>query len=396
MRLLRYAVAAVLVRLADEGARIALVLLALERTDSAAAGGAMVAALLVPHVVAAPAMGALADRARRPSVVIAAAAVGMGAALAVTATAVGRVPLPLVLVVLLAGGSCGPALTGALTSLLADLTGPDRLPRAYGMDALTYGVAGIAGAPLAAVLAGTVGAAPATFALAGSSAAGGLLIATLPGSVRHAPVPVGLLGGARAIVRDRVLGAVTGATTLGQFGLGALPVVVVVLADRAGTPETAGLLLGVLSAGGLVGSLLWTWRPARPERAAAVVMASLLGVGVPLVAAALTPSLPARLVLFAVSGLFDGPLLGALLTARQRHAPAAVRAQVFTLGAGAKITAAAAGAALAGAAAGLPGAVQLALAGTPAVLAGLLGTHTLRHRSAAPTLVASADVSSQD
>ena len=43
MRLTRYAVAAVLARLADEGARVALVLLALERTGSAAAGAGAVA-----------------------------------------------------------------------------------------------------------------------------------------------------------------------------------------------------------------------------------------------------------------------------------------------------------------------------------------------------------------
>jgi hypothetical protein len=42
----RYLITAVLVRLADEGARIALVLLALERTNSAAVGGLLVAVLL--------------------------------------------------------------------------------------------------------------------------------------------------------------------------------------------------------------------------------------------------------------------------------------------------------------------------------------------------------------
>jgi hypothetical protein len=53
----RYLITAVLIRLADEGARIGLVLLALERTNSAAVGGLLVAVLLVPQVVAAPAIG---------------------------------------------------------------------------------------------------------------------------------------------------------------------------------------------------------------------------------------------------------------------------------------------------------------------------------------------------
>lgn len=43
-----YLSAAVLARIADEGARVSLVLLALDRTGSAAIGGTMVAALLIP------------------------------------------------------------------------------------------------------------------------------------------------------------------------------------------------------------------------------------------------------------------------------------------------------------------------------------------------------------
>ena len=61
-----YLITAVLIRLADEGARVALVLLALERTDSAAVGGLLVAALLVPQALAALAIGLLTDRARLP------------------------------------------------------------------------------------------------------------------------------------------------------------------------------------------------------------------------------------------------------------------------------------------------------------------------------------------
>src|SRR2546429_8823675 len=46
----RYLVVAVLVRLADEGSRVAVVLLALARTSSAAFGGALIAAVMIPHV----------------------------------------------------------------------------------------------------------------------------------------------------------------------------------------------------------------------------------------------------------------------------------------------------------------------------------------------------------
>src|SRR5581483_5653900 len=60
-----YLTSAFLARTADEGARVALVMLASQRAGSPALGGALVAALMIPHVIAAPVAGALADSVRR-------------------------------------------------------------------------------------------------------------------------------------------------------------------------------------------------------------------------------------------------------------------------------------------------------------------------------------------
>src|ERR1700760_2834106 len=98
-RLSAYVVAAVTVRLADEGGRVALILLALDRLHRAGTGGLLVAALMIPHVVAAPAVGALIDRTRRPSLVVGGLALGFAAALASTAAVLGRLPLGVALVV---------------------------------------------------------------------------------------------------------------------------------------------------------------------------------------------------------------------------------------------------------------------------------------------------------
>jgi MFS family permease len=128
----RYLITAVLVRLADEGARVGLVLLALERTKSAAVGGLLVAVLLVPQVVAAPAIGLLTDRARQPRWVLTISVAGFAASLAAVAFLLGRVPLPVVVAILLLGGCCGPSLTGGLTSQLPTLISESSLPRAFG------------------------------------------------------------------------------------------------------------------------------------------------------------------------------------------------------------------------------------------------------------------------
>ncbi len=375
-RVVHYAIAAILVRLADEGARIALTLLAVQRTGSAAIGGVLVAALLVPHVVAAPAVGLLTDRARRPQLTIATAALVFAMALATAVTATGHCPLGLIIGILVIGGCGGPALTGALSSQVSRLVDATMLDRVFGLDSLTYNLSGILGPAVAAVLSGLASPALATYALAGAAALGAVGIATLPApKTRYDVQPrPHALDGIRVMLHDKILATVTIATSVGQLGAGALPVVAAVLAVRSHDAAAAGWLMTAFAAGGLVGSLAWTWRPASPANAARVVMAGLVGVGIPIAVAAGSSSLPMTAALLAVSGIFNGPLFGALLTTRQLRAPEGLRSQIFTLGAGAKITATAAGAASAGVIAHASSPAQLVVVATFPLLAGTLGT----------------------
>lgn len=373
----RYLAAAVLVRLADEGARVALVLLALDRLRSAGAGGVLVAALLIPHVVAAPGVGLLTDRIRQPRWVVAGAAAGFAASLAGVAVCLGLLPMWVSIVVLLLGGCCGPALTGGLTSQLSALVGDNSLPRAFGADSLGYNISGIAGPAMAAVIAGLWQPTAALLVLAAAAGLGAVLLATLPIPLRARTADGGrkpaLSAGMRAIVGDPVLGTVTAASSLGQLGFGALPVVAAVLASRQHQPAATGWLMTAVAVGGLLGSLLWTWRPVSARRAPSVVMISLIGSGAALAVAAGVSSLPLTAVLFTTSGVFIGPFTGALFTTRQEHAADGVQAQVFTIGAGVKTTSAAAGAALGGALAHLPVTIQLLVTAGSPMLAGALG-----------------------
>jgi MFS family permease len=375
----RYLAAAVFVRLADEGARVALVLLALDRLGSAGAGGVLVAALLIPHVVAAPGVGLLADRIRQPRWVITGAAAGFAASLAGVAGCLGRLPMWVSVIVLLLGGCCGPALTGGLTSQLSALVSEGSLPRAFGADSLGYNISGIAGPAMAALIAGLWQPTAALLGLAAAAGLGAALLATLPIPLRPAGVRrrSRLSGGMKTIVVDPVLRTVTAASSLGQLGFGALPVVAAVLASGKHQPAATGWLMAAVAVGGLLGSLLWTWRPMSPRRAPSVVMISLIGSGAALAVAAGVSSLPLAAVLFTASGVFIGPLTGALFTTRQEHATDEVRAQVFTIGAGLKTTSAAAGAALGGALAQLPITIQLLVTAGSPLLAGALGAVSL-------------------
>jgi MFS family permease len=188
-----------------------------------------------------------------------------------------------------------------------------------------------------------------------------------------------LTGGFRALLTDLVLGAVTASSTLGQLGLGALPIVAAVLASRQHQPAATGWLMTAIAVGALLGSLLWTWRPAQPAHTPLTVMIALIATGAPLAIAAMTTSsLPLTALLFGISGISVGPFTGALFTTRKLYAPDDVQAQVFTITAGLRLTMAAAGAAIGGALAGLPSSTQLIFVASVPLLAGALGVLALR------------------
>ncbi|HEX3198801.1 MAG TPA: hypothetical protein VHR39_14735, partial [Propionibacteriaceae bacterium] len=190
-----------------------------------------------------------------------------------------------------------------------------------------------------------------------------------------------LLSGVREIVRQPTLRTLTLTSSLGQIGPGGLAVVAAVLATSQHRPAGSGLLLTAVAVGAFIGSLLWTWRPIAVDHAPLVTGISMIGIGIPIAIAAATPSLEATAVLFGLSGVFIGPFGSALFLARTQYAGPAVRTQVFTIGAGLKVTASALGAALIGFAAGLPAATQLILVASSPLLAGVLGTVLLTFRT---------------
>lgn len=383
-RLAHYLATALLARTADEGARVALLIFALDRTGSAAAGGTLVATLLIPHVVAAPLVGALVDRSRRPATVLAGATAVFGGGLAATVALLGHGPLWQTCLVLALAGCGGPAVTGGLTSRLAPLAGPGQEARAFALDSLTYSVAGMVGPAAVGLVAAVARPSTAILALAVAAGLGALGVASLrlvaSGTAAEPTRATDLFHGVRAIVRVPALRTITLATSFGQLGLGGLAVVATTLAAAAHEPTRAGLLLSVTAAGAFVGSLLWTWRPLPASRAPNVTVWAMVATGAPLALAAATHSLPLTAALFALSGLCTGPFAAALFLARNQLAAEAIRTQVFTIGAGLKVAAAAIGAGLLGLTAHLPASAQLLLVAGFPILAGVAGGVLLRRQ----------------
>ncbi|WP_248863553.1 MFS transporter [Streptomyces halobius] len=146
--------------------------------------------------------------------------------------------------------------------------------------------------------------------------------------------------------------------------------------------------------GTLGGSLaVARWQP--PLTAQRLATLALFGTGLALATAALVRSTPFGAALFAVAGLCEGPLLTATLRIRADHAPPRARPQVFTLGAGLKISAAACGAALVGAASALPPPLLLLGIAALQLAAGLLHLLTRTRRDQAPHSPQAADAAQE-
>ncbi|WP_067467573.1 MFS transporter [Actinomadura macra] len=384
-----YLATAFLARLAEEGMAVAVVLLAVERTGSPAQGAFALTAWMAPHVVSAPLVGGFAARVRRPRIFYMVALCGYAVSMAVVALLLGRAPALLVLLAAAIGGACGPVVSGGLSSLVAGLVpeGPGRA-RAYALDATSYSAASVAGPAVVSVLAGTVSAAASALVLAAAPAAAACLAAALP-LVRTSTVRTpanlrgGLSAGLAAVRRTRELRAITAATCLAFVGVGGLTTTAALLAETRGHHDGGGVLMTAFALGALAGSLaVARLGPRMPaERMAGL---SLPATGAALAVAALVPSFTLCTMAFVTVGLLDAPLLTATLRLRADHAPPGTRPQVFTIGAGLKITAAAAGAALAGAMAGLAAPVLLlaiaALHGAAGILYPVLRRPSPRRR----------------
>jgi MFS family permease len=370
--LARYTTAAAFARLADEGSRVALLLLVLQHGHHPAFGGLLIGALMVPHVVAAPLVGRAADAVRRRRLLYVAGLLLYAFSLLGAALLIG-VPVAAFALVVVAG-CAAPLLIGGLSSLLGELVPADRRQRAFGLDATSYGAAGVAGPAVAAVVAGAAGAIWAVVALVVACMASAALIMTLPvpdrpaarqrsEAKRPSAIPV--------LWRRPALGAVTAGSTLSQVGMGALPIVTALLAADLHDTAVTGTALSAMAAGNLAGALLYAKWPIRRWRPEAVVVAGLAALALPFVAVRLLSGLWPTLLCFAAAGLVSAPIFSSLLAVRDREAPPEARTQVFTIGAGLKVTAAAAGAAAAGLATGLgAGTLLLLVAACQVVAAG--------------------------
>jgi MFS family permease len=313
--------------------------LVLQETGDATAAATIAAVAALPLLLSMLFTGTLVDVVgrRRISVVSDLLSMVSVALVPVLAMTVG-LDFGLLLLVAALGAVFDPAGVTARESMLpeaADRAGLT-LERANGIHEGAYGVAFLLGPGIGGLLIAAIGATTTFWATAVAFALSAVLIAVvrMPGGGRppaHAR-PRGFWRSTREgfvfLWSDRTLRAVAVlyAVLVGLW----LPIEAVVLPvyfTEQDAPQRLGLLVTMMSAGGVVGALGYAATAGRMRRRTAMVVA-LIGTSVPVLGLALLPGYAVMVVMGFLTGLFFGPVNPIANLAMQERTPSRLRGRV--------------------------------------------------------------------
>jgi MFS family permease len=378
--------AATLARVSDEMFSVGVVLLVLDRTDSAGLAGLAVAAITLPSLISGPLLGAWLDLTGRRRRLMVADQLLITTMLITLVLVAGRGPNWLIPLVVLMAGLTYPLSFGGFTSFIPAIVPDDLLAPANALETTSFNSALVIGPALAGTLSGAFTPATPLIVEAALSLVALVLILRIPGLDRPGkrdPERT-LLGVAAAGIRQILsvpeLRGITFAAAIGLGGLGLMTVTFPLFAVEhlGGERSDAGFMWAAFAAGSTVGALALVRLQRRipPER---IVLAGYALFGTAMLTWPLADSLPVLLVLIAVAGLADGPALAAQFAVRQQVVPPSLYGQVFTTAAGLKVGSFALGAALAGpAATGLGSAEAMLVAAAAQLTAAVVGVTLMR------------------
>ncbi|MGI5167207.1 MFS transporter [Spirillospora sp. CA-253888] len=331
-----------------------------------------------------PVLGRAMDRFGQPRVLIPAALLsGLGFALLAV---IGADPRPVAVAAVVLAGFATPPLEAGLRALWpAVLPDQTKVKAAYALDAAAQEVLFSVG-PLLVVLAALANPETALLLTGALGVAGTLVVTTAAPSRawRGEPRAADWAGP----LRSPGLCVLLLSLLFAGVALGVYTVAVVAYAERLHSEAASGLLLAVMSAGALVGGLVYGARPwpGAEHRRLPWLLVALAAGYLPLVWA---PGLPVMLVLAFVSGIFLAPVLACSFSLVDHLAPVGTVTEAFAwivaaVGLGGSLGMFVSG--LGQDLAGVPGAFAGAGAGgVLALLVCLLGARTLRPRSVPAT-----------
>jgi len=319
---------AVLTRTPNGMLSLSVVLLIRAQTGSFALAGVAVGAYALANGAMSPVQGMLVDRLGQPRVLAGAAtAQSLVLGVLVAAAQLGARAAALIALVALAGALVPPSM--ACARALWPVITPDAATRdaAYALDAIILEAAWVLGPPIVVAVVALSSTSAAVLLCAAITLAGTAGLAGSPHArawrPRHAERP---RAGAIASARLRRLLA---SVALVGFWWGGLQVAFPALAVHAHARESAGVMLGFVSLGGVIGGLAYgarRWRAAVDAR-----YATLLAVmGLTLVPLVIVQSVGAAIPLSLVAGLAMTPALSCQNTLAALTAPAGAVTEAFT------------------------------------------------------------------
>ncbi len=327
------------------------VLLVLARTGSPALAGATAAASVLPGALSAPLLGAWLDASSHRRVLIVIDQLTSVITLIAIVALAGHAPNWTVPAVTAMYSVTRPFSSGSFFSALAEIAGPELLDQASVIESLSLNLSVIVGPALAGALAGAVGPATTIYVQAAITIVVAVLIAINPvfearSEERVASAAHALRDGMRALVGNRALRATGVASSFAALGWGLMMVGFPIYATRTlhSPAHVSGYLWAAVAAGSIIGTFALRGRPSLRRVATSYAVLGLSALAWPLAG-----TLAVGIALVGCTGFLEGPAYSGTIALRQRHSPAAVRAQVITTLSGLAQLALAAGSLIGGA-----------------------------------------------
>lgn len=306
---------------------LAILLLARDAGNSFAQAGAVVGAFSLANAFGAVAQGRLMDRLGQTRVLCVAASAHLPALIALVVAARAEGPTWVLALLALCGGASLPQLPAAMRSLWNMLVpDPDLRATAYALVAVVFELAVVTAPALVAAIV-AIASPEVAVIIAGALGVGSALGFTVTRASRRwrgTRHEVGWLGPLVAPGMRTVFGV------LAVFGtaVGIVQVAVPAFAEARGSAATGGVLLAALSAGSLVGGLIYglrVWPGTLPRRLAVLMLA--LGAGFASLALA-DAQLPLAALLL-MTGLLFAPTTVVGSTLLDTVAPAGTVTEAF-------------------------------------------------------------------
>jgi predicted MFS family arabinose efflux permease len=308
---------------------LGILLLARDATGSFADAGRVVGAFGLANAIGAAGQGRLMDRLGQPRVLRAAAVVHLPALAALVYAAREGAGEGALIACALLGGLSLPQLPAAMRSLWGSLVRTDeQRETAYALVSIVFEVSVVtAPAIVAAIVAlASPAAAVLTAAALGAFSAVAFTLTHASRSWRGEPHQGGWIGPLRAPAMRAVF------LVVGAFGtaVGVVQVLVPAFADERGSVETGGVLLALLSAGSLIGGLVYGARswPGRPADRLAPLM---LGIAAGFALLALADDALLLSVLLLLTGMLFAPATVVASTLLDTAAPPGTVTEAFAV-----------------------------------------------------------------